>query len=159
MMKTQGAGDLLRLFFFLMTSQVLDMTGCVQDLDYLALWLPTFQTLLVNDGVGSLGYCLLQGIAAHLIQPAGSQSSLLFVGAKRLNQRVNLQRRFILRHKQQTCSYSSQSCSFSKSRRSWKPCLCMSEQRPGPLQSLMSLLLIKHSRQNLSDLVVRESHW
>lgn len=89
-----------------MTSQVLDMTSYIQDLDYLALWL-TFQTLLVNDGVGSLGYCLLQGIAAHLIQPAGSQRSLLFVGAKRLNQRVNLQRRFRFRHKQQTCSYSS----------------------------------------------------
>lgn len=50
----------------------------------------TFQTLLVNHSAGSLSHCLLQGITAHLIQPAGAQSSLLFVGAKRFNQRVDL---------------------------------------------------------------------
>ncbi len=53
----------------------------------------TFQTLLVNHVVGSLSHCLVQGIAAHLIQPAGGQSSLLLVGAERLDQRVDLKRK------------------------------------------------------------------
>lgn len=50
----------------------------------------TFQTLLVDHSVGSLGHRLMQCVAAHLIQPAGLKSSLLLVGAERLNQRIDL---------------------------------------------------------------------
>lgn len=79
------------------------------------MWL-TFQALLVNHGVGSLGHRLMQGITAHLIQPAGAQSSLLFVGAKCLNQRVNLKtrRNIGFRHQHQACSCLSSGFSYSE---------------------------------------------
>lgn len=30
----------------------------------------TFQSLLLDHGVGSFGHCVMQSLAAHLVQPA-----------------------------------------------------------------------------------------